>query len=107
MITIESVEQYEQESKKGEVILFFSADWCGDCRVIEPILPRIIADYPEFTFLFLDRDQFIDLCAEWDVFGIPSFIALKDGKEIHRFVSKDRKTEAEITAFLDEASARI
>ncbi|HHY20718.1 MAG TPA: thioredoxin family protein [Bacilli bacterium] len=107
MLKIETMEQYEQESKKGEVILLFSADWCPDCRVIEPVLPRITADYPEFTFLYLDRDKFIDLCTEMNVFGIPSFIALKDGEEIHRFVSKDRKTEAEIAAFLDEASARI
>lgn len=107
MLKIETMEQYELESKKGDVILLFSADWCSDCRVIEPVLPRITADYPEFTFLHLDRDKFIDLCTEMNVYGIPSFIALKDGKETHRFVSKDRKTEAEIAAFLDEASAKI
>ena len=43
---------------------------------------------------------YIDLCQQWDVFGIPSFIAVDGGKEIGRFVSKDRKTKEEITEFL-------
>jgi hypothetical protein len=48
----------------------------------------------------LDRDQFIDLCQQVDVYGIPSFIAYENGKELGRFVSKDRKTQEEIEAFI-------
>ncbi len=83
----------------------FSADWCPDCRVIEPILPRLEADYPEYTFMEVDRDQFIDLCGELDIFGIPSFIAFHNGKEAGRFVSKDRKTLEEIEDFINGLSA--
>jgi hypothetical protein len=34
------------------------------------------------------------------VFGIPSFVAFKNGQEAGRFVSKDRKTQEEIEEFL-------
>jgi hypothetical protein len=34
------------------------------------------------------------------VFGIPSFIAFENGKELGRFVSKDRKTQEEIERFI-------
>ena len=34
------------------------------------------------------------------VFGIPSFIAFKDGKEIGRFVNKDRKTKQQVEDFI-------
>ncbi|MEW8986079.1 MAG: thioredoxin family protein, partial [Bacillus sp. (in: firmicutes)] len=54
----------------------------------------------DYTFIHIDRDQFIDLCAEMDVFGIPSFIAYENGTELGRFVSKDRKTQEEIEAFI-------
>ena len=37
------------------------------------------------------------------VMGIPSFIVYRDGKEVARFVNKDRKTKAEVTAFLSAA----
>lgn len=100
MKKLESMEQYKDMIQE-KVILLFSADWCPDCRFIEPFLPEIEETYNEFTFYYVDRDQFIDLCAELNVFGIPSFIAYSKGEEIGRFVSKDRKTQEEIEQFLN------
>lgn len=105
METLQSVEQFKQLTKEERVIFMFTADWCPDCRVIEPVLPAIEADYPEYEFYSVDRDEFIDLCAELDIMGIPSFIAYHEGAEAGRFVSKDRKTQAEIEAFIDNLSA--
>lgn len=105
MEKLQSMEQYEKLKKEERMIFMFSADWCPDCRVIEPILPRLEADYPEYTFMEVDRDQFIDLCGELDIFGIPSFIAFHNGKEAGRFVSKDRKTLEEIEDFINGLSA--
>ncbi|MFD1362293.1 thioredoxin family protein [Lentibacillus salinarum] len=104
MKTLKSEQQLNDLIKTENVVTVFSADWCPDCRVIEPVLPEIEEAYPDFTFIEVDRDQFIDLCQTYDVFGIPSFIAFKDGKEAGRFVSKDRKSKDEITAFMDEVS---
>ncbi|MBS4195067.1 thioredoxin family protein [Lederbergia citri] len=101
MEKLQSVEQYESLKNEERTIFMFSADWCGDCRFIEPFLPRLEADYPEYTFIEVDRDQFIDLCGELNIFGIPSFIAYHDGEEVGRFVSKDRKTLEEIEEFIN------
>ncbi|TYR82098.1 thioredoxin family protein [Priestia megaterium] len=102
MKKMETIEQYNEVVKTGKHIMMFSADWCPDCRVIEPILPEIEQTHNEYTFHYVDRDQFIDLCIELDIFGIPSFIAYSNGKEIGRFVSKDRKTKEEIDQFISE-----
>jgi thiol-disulfide isomerase/thioredoxin len=96
-----SIEQFQQIKEEGKTIFLFSADWCPDCRFIEPVLPEIENKYTDYQFVYVDRDQFIDLCAELDVFGIPSFIAYENGKEIGRFVSKDRKTKEEIEQFIE------
>lgn len=105
MEKLQSQEQFA-ELKQGERTVFlFSADWCPDCRVIDPLLPGIEVDYPEYEFVYVDRDQFIDICAEHDIFGIPSFLVYSEGVEKGRFVSKDRKTREEITAFLDNPEA--
>lgn len=101
MENLQSVEQYEQLKKEERVIFMFTADWCGDCKFIEPFLPRLEADYPEYQFFSVDRDEFIDLCAENDIMGIPSFIAYHEGEEAGRFVSKDRKTLEEIEEFIN------
>jgi thiol-disulfide isomerase/thioredoxin len=100
MKNLTSLEQFEQLRDGGKTIFMFSADWCPDCRVIEPILPEIEAKFSEFTFIHVDRDEFIEVCQQLDVFGIPSFIAFENGKELGRFVSKDRKTQEEIEEFI-------
>ncbi|MFO1444179.1 thioredoxin family protein [Bacillus sp. Bva_UNVM-123] len=101
MKKLESMEQFEQLRDNGKHIFMFSADWCPDCRVIEPILPDVEAKYNDYTFIYVDRDDFIDLCIQLDVFGIPSFIGFQDGQELGRFVSKDRKTQEEIENFIE------
>jgi len=97
---LESMEEFEQLQNHGKTIFMFSAGWCPDCRFIDPVMPDIEAKFSEYTFIHVDRDEFIDLCQQLDVYGIPSFVAFEDGKELGRFVSKDRKTQEEIEAFI-------
>ena len=85
----------------GKVVLFFTADWCPDCRFIKPAMPEIEQDFSDYTFYEVDRDENIDLAAELNVFGIPSFIVYDNGKEIGRFVNKDRKTKQQDEDFLN------
>lgn len=101
MRKLANMDEFKKLSSEGNSVFLFTANWCPDCRVIEPVLPEIEEKYSAYTFVSVDRDQFIDLCAEMDIFGIPSFIAYKDGKEMGRFVSKDRKTKEEIEQFID------
>lgn len=101
MKTLETIKQFNEWINNDDVIMLFSADWCPDCRVIEPILPEIEAAFPAYRFVLVDRDEFIEICQEHNVFGIPSFLAFQKGKEVGRFVSKDRKTKEEIIEFID------
>ncbi|WP_341778125.1 thioredoxin family protein [Levilactobacillus sp. HBUAS70063] len=87
--------------KDGKTMLFFSATWCPDCAFIKPAMPDIEAEYPDFKFIAVDRDENIDLAVELNVFGIPSFIAYSEGEEIGRLVNKDRKTKAEVEEFIN------
>ncbi|KRO16669.1 thioredoxin family protein [Lacticaseibacillus saniviri] len=92
-------------AKSGKKVLFFSADWCSDCRFIKPVMPEIEAEYKDYEFVSVDRDDNIEVAQDMAVFGIPSFIAFDDGKEIGRFVNKDRKTKAEVEAFMNQLPA--
>ncbi|HWI47835.1 MAG TPA: thioredoxin family protein [Rummeliibacillus sp.] len=100
MENLHSVEQYNALKEQGKHVLLFTAGWCPDCHFIEPFMPEVEEKYSEYTFISVDRDQFIDLCGELEVYGIPSFIAYNNGEETGRFVSKDRKTKEEIETFL-------
>ncbi|WP_019243910.1 MULTISPECIES: thioredoxin family protein [Bacillus] len=100
MKVLESEKQFKELKDNSKVVFLFSADWCPDCRFIEPFMPEIEAEFEDYTFVYVDRDQFIDICAENDVFGIPSFVVYSFGSELGRFVNKDRKTKEEIQSFL-------
>ncbi|MGA4719069.1 thioredoxin family protein [Fictibacillus nanhaiensis] len=102
MENMKSIEQFKETIKKDVTIAVFSADWCPDCVVIKPILPEIEEEYSNYQFVYVDRDELIELCQELDIFGIPSFLAFKDGEEIGRYVNKERKTKEQIVAFLEE-----
>ncbi|AMW99644.1 thioredoxin family protein [Rummeliibacillus sp. G93] len=100
METLQSVEQFHELKGQGKHVFLFTAGWCPDCRFIDPFMPEVEKKFSEFTFVSINRDDFIDLCVELNVYGIPSFIAYSNGEETGRFVSKDRKTQEEIEKFL-------
>ncbi|EIM06605.1 thioredoxin family protein [Planococcus antarcticus DSM 14505] len=100
MKNLRSTEEFQELVKEPLAIFMFTAAWCPDCRVIDPIMPEIEKTFPDLAFVSVDRDQFIDLCIEQDVYGIPSFLAYANGQETGRFVSKDRKTQTEIEEFI-------
>lgn len=100
-IEITSIEMFEEAYTSDQVSVFiFSANWCPDCRFIEPFMPNLIEAYKDYKFYYIDRDQWMEICQRMMVMGIPSFVAVRSGKELDRFVSKLRKTETEIDAFL-------
>ncbi|KAF1301944.1 thioredoxin family protein [Enterococcus saccharolyticus] len=102
MIIPKNLEELAGYVEKGKNVFFFTADWCGDCRFIKPVMPEIEAEFPEYQFIEVDRDDYMDVAIEWNIFGIPSFVVINDGKEVGRFVNKNRKTKEEIAAFLRE-----
>lgn len=91
----------KEKLSTGKYVLFFTADWCPDCRFIKPAMPEIEAEFSQFEFVLVDRDENIDLCQEMMIMGIPSFVVYEDGKEKARFVNKDRKTKKEVEDFLN------
>lgn len=96
-----------KQLENGKYMLFFTADWCPDCRFIKPAMPAIEAEYPEYTFLQVDRDENIDLAGEMGIMGIPSFVAYSDGQEIGRFNNGDRKTKAEVVNFINSLASTV
>ncbi|TDL40866.1 thioredoxin [Macrococcoides bohemicum] len=99
MKKIEHVEAF-REAITQPTIAMFTATWCPDCHFIDPLMPEIEAENPEYQFISIDRDEFIDLAVEYEVMGIPSFIVFKDSEVIGRFVSKDRKTKDQVNEFI-------
>ncbi|HLW73156.1 MAG TPA: thioredoxin family protein [Candidatus Babeliales bacterium] len=72
-------------SSIGNVILVFYADWCGPCRRMAPIIDSFAAHTPGYTFIRINRDQFLDLARQFNITSIPTLIFLCDGTQIDQY----------------------
>ena len=102
MSQIHTAEQFEKGCNETLSVFVFSANWCPDCRVIEPFMPELIERYSNIHFYYIDRDENVEICQSLGVMGIPSFVAFSNGNEVSRFVSRFRKTKEEIERFLSD-----
>ena len=70
----------------------FYADWCGPCIVMKPVIDEIekeLAGKIEVKKVNVDEDQ--DEASKYGVMSIPTYLVLKDGKEVERFVGAQSK----------------
>lgn len=85
-------------------VAVFKADWCSDCKFIDPFMPEVEQHYADrLTLVEVDVDAVGDVSQEQNILGIPSFVAYTDGRELVRFVNKLRKSREEIETFLNRA----
>lgn len=88
----------------GLTIAVFKADWCVDCKFIDPFMPEVEQEYADrLTLIEVDVEQVGEVSQEQNILGIPSFVAYANGKELVRFVNKLRKSREEIESFLNRA----
>ncbi len=68
-------------------LLDFYADWCGPCKIMEPIFEDLEKEYQgKVTFKRVDVEAEGDLAAKYGIMSIPTFVLTKDGKELDRKV---------------------
>lgn len=81
-----------KELSKGKVLVDFFATWCGPCSRIAPTYHKFADQFKDkITFTQVDVDEAADVCEKYGVTSMPTFIALKDGKEISRIVGGDEQ----------------
>ncbi|KAM7508069.1 hypothetical protein LguiA_018522 [Lonicera macranthoides] len=68
------------------IVVDFSATWCGPCRFMEPAVQAMASKYANVEFVKLDVDELSDVAQEFAVQAMPTFVLLKQGKEVERVV---------------------
>ncbi|PAF54347.1 thiol reductase thioredoxin [Helicobacter sp. 13S00482-2] len=97
MIELIDRTRFEKEIAQGAVIVDFGANWCPDCRKIEPIMEVLSKDYEGKVRIYkINIDAEEELKEELGVRRIPTLIFYKDGKEVgERVVEPDNKLPIE------------
>ena len=82
------------------VVVDFSAQWCGPCKMLTPRLDAAIAAQEGAVDLaIVDIDDLAELAMEHNVNAVPTVIGVKGGKVIDRFVGL--LEEDKLSAFID------
>ncbi len=72
----------------------FSAEWCGPCKQIAPILDQIANENDgKLTLGKLDVDHNQNTAMKFGVMSIPTLLLFKDGKVVERLVGMRPKAD--------------
>ena len=73
-------------AQANEIVLIdFWAEWCGPCKQMNPVLEKLAEETAEqATVAKVNIDESPDLAQQFSIHSIPTFIVLKNGKEVER-----------------------
>jgi len=66
-------------------ILYFSAEWCGPCKAMKPILEKFEGSEQTVELVRIDADDNAKLTRSHEVSSIPTFILIdENNQEVRR-----------------------
>lgn len=89
MITKLTKDNFEAETKGGLKLVEFFATWCGYCKKQEAELEQM----DKVWIGQVNADDENELAIKYGIAGFPTFLVMKDGKELTRFSGLRSKEE--------------
>jgi thioredoxin 1 len=87
-------------------VIDFWADWCGVCRLIDPVVGRIVAAHGDVSLRKVNVAEEAEIAERMQVRGLPTLVfTTADGRELHRLSGS--MTGARIEAALTQARAAL
>lgn len=59
-------------------IMMFSANWCGPCKMLKPIVKRVEEATDSLNVRYIDVDEEKSLSASYNIRGIPTLLQVDD-----------------------------
>lgn len=65
-------------------ILKFEAEWCGQCKVLTPILKRVLENHTDITLTTIDIETEEETTLKYNIRNLPTLVFIKDSIEVGR-----------------------
>ncbi len=85
------------------VMLDFGAEWCGPCKMVDPVVEELAAAYDgKIKFARMDVDNNRETPVKLGIRNIPTFIFVKNGEVVNTIIGAYPKSsiEAELKKLL-------
>lgn len=89
------------DSNGRPIVVKFSAQWCGPCKVIAPHFHELSRKYQDAMFISIDIDDFEELSDRFEVSSIPYFVLLYQGEIIKKWTGGSQSVIDEISSKLN------
>ena len=98
-VTVLTEEEQFAAATAGEplAVVYFTAAWCGPCKMISPVFEAVAEEYPQATFLKVDVDDQPDVAAAARVAAMPTFQFFKKGELLDTIVGADPQKLSDLT----------
>ncbi len=70
----------EQVQEGDQVIVQYSAGWCGNCKIMKPKFKKLSTEMPNVKFIIADAEKFPNSRKLASVDNLPTFAAFKKGE---------------------------
>lgn len=70
--------------------IYFSAPWCGPCRMLGPVMQRVNNTIPVQK---INVDERPELAQQYNVRNIPTVVLLENGQEVKRIIGAKSESE--------------
>ena len=77
------------------MILYFTADWCNPCKKTRPIVEELNREQIMAKFFIIDVDSEIEMAQDFEIKSVPTFVVMRDNKEIHRVTGAKTRQQLE------------
>jgi len=86
MQKIDSTTYHSLVNSDKLTIVKYSADWCGPCKVLTPIIDGVLKSYPDVNAGEVNIDVHSDLAIKDGIRSVPTVIFFKNGQPIDKMV---------------------
>jgi len=78
------------KNQKMKKILYFSATWCGPCKMLGPIMESLAG---EINYEKIDVDANQDLSIQYGVRNIPTLVLVENGEAVSKLTGLQQKDQ--------------
>ena len=82
-------DKFQSEVLEGAelILVAFSADWCGPCHIMTPVIEQVASDFAGQVMVGkLDVDQNPRVAAQYGIRSTPTLLFFRNGQLVHHVV---------------------